>query len=267
MSTFTCDDKPTLIAYLYGEIDAATRDRVDLHLKSCARCAEEVRVLGDVRAGLGRWAPPDAKLGFAIVRASDRPDAQALWPAAGAPGTRTVRGGVEWWRTVPVWAQAAAAVLIVAAAASIANLQIRSGPDGFTVSTGWMAPLSEPVDGAAGEQPVQGPAGDEWRTALASLERQLRDEIRSSRQEASRAGAPQADEATVRRVQQLLAASEARQDRELALRFTQFAREMNMQRAADFRLIRSGFGAFDEQMFRQQQMLNNVIRISGNPQQ
>lgn len=265
MSIFTCDDKPTLIAYLYGEIDAATRDRVDAHLQSCGRCAEEVRALGHVRAGLGRWAPPDAELGFAIVRTSDRPEAQALRPAAGAPTTPP--RGMAWWRTVPVWAQTAAAVLVLAAAASIANLQIRSGPDGFTVSTGWMAPaLSEPADGAAGE-PVEGPAGDEWRTALASLERQLRDEIRSSRQEAARAGAPQADEATVRRVQQLLAASEARQDRELALRFTQFAREMNMQRAADFRLIRSGFGAFDEQMFRQQQMLNNVIRISGNPQQ
>ena len=34
---FTCDDKPTLIAYLYGEVDAAMRDRVDAHLATCER--------------------------------------------------------------------------------------------------------------------------------------------------------------------------------------------------------------------------------------
>jgi hypothetical protein len=85
-----------------------------------------------------------------------------------------------------------------------------------------------------------------------------------------RAAAAPADEATVRRVRQLLEASEQRQQREIALRFSQLAREMDMQRVADFQRIRSSFGAFDEQMFRQQRQLNNinnVIRISGTPQQ
>jgi hypothetical protein len=228
---------------------------VDAHLLACTHCAEEVRALGHVRAELAEWTPPEAELGFAVVRKSEQESAKVLRPA-------------QWWQTVPAWAQAAAAILVLAAGAAIANIQVRSGPDGFTVSTGWMpvpvavAPaLSEPFDGAAIERRVDG------------LEQQLRNEIRSSREqeaEAVRVSAQPADQATIRRVQQLLAASEERQDRELALRFTQFAREMDMMRRADFRRIAQEFGNVDGQMLRQQQQLNNfsnVIRISGTPQQ
>jgi hypothetical protein len=250
-STFTCDDKATLIAYLYGEVDAAMRASIELHLGSCARCAAEVRALGDVRAELSLWAPPDAKLGFAIVKTSEQqPAAPVLRPA-------------QWWRTVPVWAQAAAAVLVLAAGLGIANLQVRSGPDGLSVTTGWMA-TPAPVPAAAPEN------GEAWRTALVSLEQQLRNEIRAAREQqpaAARASAPAADEATIRRVQQLLAASEERQARELALRLTQFTYDMNMQRRADLKLIEKGFGQYDEQMLRQRQMMNNVIRASISGQQ
>lgn len=253
MSTpFTCDDKPTLIAYLYGEVDSAMRDRVDAHLATCERCAAEVTALGDVRAELAQWAPPDAKLGFSMTRNTEQPSATVLRPA-------------QWWRTVPVWAQAAAAVLVLAAGAGIANLQVRSGPDGFSVSTGWMqapaAPaLSEPFDGAAVERRVE--------RALVSLEQQLRSEIRSTHEpSAVRAAAPSADEATLRRVQQMLAASEERQQRELALRLTQFTVDMNMQRRADLVRITNSFGQFGDQMMQQRQMLNNVIRVSATGQQ
>ena len=256
-TTFTCDDKSTLIAYLYGDVDAATRQRVDTHLETCARCAGELTALGDVRAELSVWVPPDAELGFAIVKKSEHQTAQVVRPA-------------QWWRTVPAWAQAAAAVLVLAAGMGIANLQVRSGPEGFSVTTGWMvapATLSEPVDGAAIERRVEGRV----ERALVSLEQQLRNEIRSARDQqpaAARAAAPAtADEATVRRVQQLLEASEARQQRELAFRLAQFTADMNMQRRADLQRIGSSFGQFDEQMLRQRQMLNNVIRVSASGQQ
>lgn len=254
MSTpFTCDDKPTLIAYLYGEVDAATRDFVDAHLATCERCAAEVTALGDVRAELGRWVPPDAELGFTITRKSDAHSAQVLRPA-------------RWWSSVPAWAQAAAAVLVIAAGAAIANIQVRSTPDGFSVTTGWMAApvLSEPLDGAAIERRVEGRV----ERALVSLEQQLRNEIRSTHeQNAVRVAAPSADEATMRRVQQLIAASEERQERELALRLTQLAVDTNLQRRADLQRITQSFGQFDEQILRQRQMLNNVMRVSLTGQQ
>jgi hypothetical protein len=257
-NTFTCDDKATLVAYMYGEVDATVRQRVEAHLAACASCAGEVTALGGVRAELGLWVPPDAELGFAIVRKTDLAAPNVLRPAPGA----------GWWRTVPVWAQAAAAVLVVAAGLGLANVQVRSGPDGFSVSTGWMASpaLNRPADGAAIEQRVEG----RFEQAMASLEQQLRDEIRSSRAQqpaAVRAAAPAADEATLRRVQQLRAESEQRQARELAFRLTQFTSDMNMQRRADLLRITQSLGQVDEQMLRQRQMMNNVLRVSASGQQ
>jgi anti-sigma factor RsiW len=250
MSTpFTCDDKPTLIAYLYGEVDAATRHLVDAHLATCQRCAAEVAALGDVRAELALWAPPDAALGFTITRKSEPHSATVLRPA-------------RWWSTVPAWVQAAAAVLVIAAGAGIANLQVRSGPDGFSVSTGWIQPTAATVSAPVQEN------NEAWRTALVALEQQLRTEIRSTHEQtAVRAAAPSADEATIRRVQQLIAASEERQQRELALRLTQFNADMNMQRRADLMRITNSFGQFGDQMMQQRQMLNNVLRVSATGQQ
>ena len=137
---FTCDDKQTLVSYLYGEVDHETRQAVDAHLDACAACAAEVTALGDARSELGLWVPPDVELDFKIVKKSELPPANVLRPA-------------RWWNTVPAWAQAAAAILVLAAGAAIANVQVKSGPEGFSVSTGWMhlrlaaprAPLAVPL--------------------------------------------------------------------------------------------------------------------------
>lgn len=248
---FTCDDKQTLIAYLYGEIDPAARNAVDAHLAQCRACASEVTALGGVRSELGLWVPPHAQLDFTIVKKSELPPSNVLRPA-------------RWWNTVPVWAQAAAAILVLAAGAGIANLQVKSGPDGFSVTTGWIQPaapaLSAPFDGAAVEQRVE--------RALVSLEQQLRTEIRSTRQTATPVAARSvSDEAIVRRVQQLIADAEQRQQRELATRLIDFSRDINMQRRADMQSIGRVVGSYDEQLLRQRQTINNLYRVSGTPQQ
>lgn len=248
--TFTCDDKQTLVSYLYGEIDHATRQAVDAHLATCAACAAEVTALGDARSELGLWVPPEVELDFTIVKKSELPSATVLRPA-------------RWWSTVPAWAQAAAAILVLAAGAAIANVRVTSGPEGFSVSTGWMTPqaapaLSEPVDGAAVEQRVE--------RALVALEQQLRNEIRTARPQEARVSAP-VDEATINRVRQLIAESEQRHEQALATRFVEFARDMNMQRRADLMNISRGMVNYEDQLQRQRQMINNVIRVSGTPQQ
>jgi len=246
MSTkFTCEDKDTLVGYLYGEIDVADRRAVERHLATCAACAAEVAALGDVRAELGAWAAPDAELGFTIVKKSELPS-NVLRPA-------------RWWNTVPVWAQAAAAILVLAAGASIANLQIKSGPDGFSVSTGWIQPASVSA-------PVAAPLDESWKPALASLEQQLRSEIRTARVQDTRVVSRNAnDEPTIRRVQQLIEESEQRHSQELAARLIDFQRDVNLQRRADLQQITTSFGAYDRQLLQQRQMINNVFRVS-NPQ-
>ncbi len=247
---FTCDDKQTLITYLYGEIEPAARQAVDDHLAGCSACAAEVRALGDVRSELGLWVTPHAELDFAIVKKSELPASNVLRPA-------------RWWNTAPVWAQAAAAVLVLAAGAAIANVQVKSGPDGFSVSTGWMTPAppatNAPFDGAAVEQRVE--------RALVALEQQLRSEMRSPQPAAPVAARGPADEATLRRVQQLIADSEQRYQRELATRFIDFTRDINMQRRADMQSISRVVGSYDERLMQQRQMINNVYRVSGTPQQ
>ena len=248
---FTCDDKDTLIEYLYGELDTPARRAVEAHLAVCAACAAEVSALGDVRAGLGAWAEPDAELGFTIVK-------------KGEAASNVIRPA-RWWTTVPAWAQAAAAVLVLAASAGIANLQITSGPEGVSVRTGWMAPRAVPVAAPA-------PAADEsWKPALASLEQQLRGEIRASVRppEVRAASSAGADEATIRRVQQLISESEQRHSRELASRLIEFQRDVTMQRRTDLANINSVIGNtvvdYDRRLLQQRQMLNNVMRVS-NPQ-
>jgi hypothetical protein len=248
---FTCDDKATLVSYLYGEVDAATRQAVDAHLAECVACADEVTALGFVRSELGLWAAPEADLDFTIVKKSDLAAARVLRPA-------------RWWNTVPVWAQAAAAVLIVAAGVSIANLRIQSGPEGFSVSTGWLRP-------AASVTPAVAPAADDaFRTELASLEQKLRDEIRAARdQNTTRVAATSADDATIRQVRQLIADAEKRHSQELAARFVEFANDMTMQQRANMMNITRAMSAQDAQMLRQRQYLsniNNAIRVSTTPQ-
>ena len=246
--TFSCDDKDTLISYLYGEIDAPVRKAVDDHLAHCTACAAEVMALGGVRSELGLWTPPEVERDFQIVKKSAAPPATVLRPA-------------RWWNTVPVWAQAAAAVLVVAAGLSIANLQIKSGPEGLTVSTGWMVQPAAPVAAVS-------PSDEAWKTALISLEQQLRTEIRAAREDQPRtASSATVDDATMRRVQQLIGEAEQRHERALAARFVEYASDMDMQRRADLQMISRGMTNYQSEVLRQRQMLNNVIRVSGTPQQ
>ena len=249
---FTCDDKSTLVSYVYGEIDHDTREAVDAHLASCKPCSAEVTALGDVRSGIGLWMPPDVELDFAIVKKSQLPAANVLRPA-------------RWWTTVPAWAQAAAAVLVLAAATSVANLHIQSGPEGFTVTTGWMpqpqaAALSAPSDREAIERQVEG--------QLASLEQRLRSEMLANAQHETRAASSStgADPAMIRRVQQLIAEAEQRHERDLALRFVEFTRDINLQRRADLQNIGRGMVNYEDQLQRYGQTINNLIRVSATQQ-
>jgi hypothetical protein len=252
-------DNETLVAYLYDEVDAPDKARVERHLQRCGTCGGEFAALSSVRTVLRAWAPPDADLGFTVVQKSARPEpAHVLRPA-------------PWWNTVPVWAQAAAAILVLAVSAGVANIQVRSGADGFVVTTGWMSQVRPAAD-APPVMAADVAGGENWNAALVALEQQLRSEIRASRstgaetavRASSRSGA---DETTIRRVQELLAASEARQERELALRLTQFNLDTNIQRQADLVRIQKLFGQSGDEIARQGQVLNYMIRASGRPQQ
>ncbi len=98
IDTLRCDDKDTLVAYLYGEIDADRRREVDGHLRTCASCAGEVDDLRGVRQHLASWQPPIPELDFTITQ---KP-ATVLRPS---------RWSIPH---LPAWAQVAAAMLVFA---------------------------------------------------------------------------------------------------------------------------------------------------------
>ena len=225
--SFTCADKETLVTYVYGECDPATRSLVETHLATCANCADEVSAFGAVRTTLIEWTPPERAGSFRLVREeAEVTEAKVLRPS-------------RWWQSpLPVWARAAAAVLVVAGGAALANLEVRYDKDGFVVRTGWqhqavVAQQTVPGDAhvvAAAQRPSSSP--EAWRSELASLERQLREEIRqaSAASRANPGATPAPVNASIYNERQAMAQVRAivdesaqRQQDEMATRIAQIA--------------------------------------------
>ena len=80
------------------------------------------------------------------------------------------RRAAAWWHDVPVWAQVAAALLVLGVSASIANLDVRYDRVRPDVRTGW----SKPRPGLRRLAPVNAAP---WRADLTALENQLRSEL------------------------------------------------------------------------------------------
>jgi hypothetical protein len=258
MSTvFQCDDKDTLIAYLYGEIDDEMRRQVKAHVRTCAACADEIEGLQAVRRDLLEWQPVETPLNFAIVQ---KP-ATVLRPA-------------RWsMSTMPAWAQVAAAALVLAVGAAIANVQVRYGSDGLLVTTGWMSPaVAGPGVSPAAPPAVTGndslaPPTEDWRPALIALERSLRAELQQMRRvdpnvRAVSAPMPVDINTLMRRVDARIGEAEQKQREELADRMTQFARDVKL----DLFRVNQGFRHLQDRTVsiegNQRQMLDVVRRVS-----
>mgnify|MGYP001607348327 FL=1 len=245
-----CDGKDRLLAYLYDEVTTDERQAFEGHLAACAACRRELEDLSGVRGQLASWTPPEQELGVRIVR--DEP-------------ARIAR---PWWRA-PAWGLglAAAAVVVLAAGAAVANLEVRYDEHGVTVRTGWRSP-------AAPDAPVTTGAAAPWRADLQALEERLRADVASSTSGASAqtaaaesAPAPAVREAAVlRRVSALVRESEERQRRELALRMTDVVRDVDWQRRTDWVRIQQGFGRLEEVtgagVAQQREMMNYLMRVS-----
>jgi hypothetical protein len=247
-TTFRCDDKDTLVAFLYGEIDPQLSRAVTTHLRTCVACADEVDGLRAVQRHLAAWQPPETELNFAVVQKPATVLRPTRWSA----------------RTVPAWMQAAAAILVLTAGAAIANLQVRYGSEGVTISSGWMhQQAASPV------AVTPAAASDEsWRPALAALEQDLRRELQTMRVARTESPAPVAgrssvdEEGLMRRVQSLVNASEERQRQELAVRMVQFGRDVStdlVRMNQGFRQLQGRTGMVEGN---QREVMNLLRRVS-----
>jgi len=219
------DDRDgAIVAFLYDDPDGrgAERARFQLHLPACARCQADIAALRSVRTQLARWSPPEPS----FAPANSQPNPQS--------NLQSAFGNQQWWSRVPVWAQAAAALLLLGVSAGLANLDVHYDQRGLSVRTGWLKPAAAPPDLAQ-------TTGAPWKTDLTALESQLKNEIRAARASTTAATTPPtrpvtvsaSDADVIRRARALVEESEKRQQRELALRIAELLRDVNMQRQAD----------------------------------
>src|SRR5437899_363554 len=183
------DRESVLVAFLYDDVDAVDRVAFETHVATCEPCRTELADLRAVRSRLAEWAAPES-----ATRGRQSP-----------VSTHVSR----WWHDVPVWAQLAAAMLVLGVSASLANLDIRyDRANGLSVKTGWAKPASAPSVAAA---PAVDANATPWRVDLAAMQKQWRDEMRAQSATVAAAAVPAAtmtDGELRRRVQVLLDESE-----------------------------------------------------------
>jgi hypothetical protein len=257
-----CGNPDILMSYLYEDGDEHERHAFEAHLQSCERCATDAAGLRAVRDDLAAWTPPETVLDFRIVR--DPAPARSRWAWLTLP-------------PMPAWAQLAAASLVVGIAVGLSGLEIQYDQQGLVVRTGWSKPAAAPTaDASAASKPADAP----WRADLVAAQEQLRNEWRqtlpvSTTTEQGRVspigiGKAMSDGEYLARVRQLIEASETRQQRELALRLTQFMRDTETQRRADMARVADGLGVLEGRTgaaaAQQREMMNYLVRVSQKQQ-
>ncbi len=229
-----------LIGYLYDDLSAPERAVFEAHLAGCAACRREVGDLRQTRQHLTSWAPPAPPLDFRVIQGT-----AARRPLA----------------FIPTWAlSAAAALLLVAGAAAIANLEVGRTADGFVVRTGWgrtaSAPASSVSSAPAPSVPSSAPpsaaapvpaaaaaaASDPMSGELALLRRRLEEIEAAQAQQIGRTAGAVKPGITTAELRQILAASEARQREEMALQIKQVWMDFSAVRANDLARVQQTLG-------------------------
>jgi len=272
-------NKDDLVSYLYDDLDRPARAAFEAHLRGCAECREELEAMRGVRADLLMWSPPEPDFAFRIVnepraaQARNEPRAaQARNEPRAAHAENVLRPTVPSWRAwfTPAAGLAAAAVLVLAAAAGLARIEIHNGPDGWTLRTGAPVPAAEvSVAGFGGvrARDVNLTAASDAE-AWASIERRISALETASRdtaglRSASATGARSTDVDLLKIVRDLLAQSEKQQKTEFALRIAQVMRDIDLKRAADLNNVRVGIGKIDasvtEEAAAHRELMNYIL--------
>jgi hypothetical protein len=168
-----------------------------------------------------------------------------------------------------VWAQIAAALLVLGVSAGAANLDVRYDANGLSIRTGWLKPASA----ASAETATRATAVNTIRPVrmvnedqLAALAQQLRGEMRTMAAAQTPRTISASDADPLRRVRALIDESEKREQAELALRVAQVLRDVNAQRQADLTKIDRNLGLIQNstgvEILKQREAVNYLLRVS-----
>jgi hypothetical protein len=257
-------DKELIVGYIYGELSRDEREALDRHLSVCADCRIEIEELRSTRQHLTLWAPPEPDLGFRVIRGGTA-------PAPALPRRSRLASAFKY---------AAAAAIVLAAGAAVANLEIRYGADGLVARTGW----------SRGEASAANSAVESGRTAsgaavlpasasadFVALDQRLREIERVLNAAASTADLQSAsntrmsDAELLRRVRQLVSEAEARQQTDVTRRILDVARAFDIQRRADIAYFQQGLGQYQGQtnaeIAQNRELVNQIIRAAATRQE
>lgn len=232
-----CNDtvRESLVGYLYGELAPGEQRAFAAHLEACAACRVEVAELRSVRDDLLAWAPPECR---------ELPSSWADAPVLAVTPMARLRG----W--MPAFGLAAAAMLVLAVSAAIANVEIRYDANGLAIRTG-RAPES-PAPASAQALPVAGvnsssapgiTAGD-----LAALEARVMQSFTAAntRMSAQTVALTSDNPQLSREVRRLIEESERRTRQEMANRFLEIVADFDGHRRADMlrvqQVVQQGLG-------------------------
>jgi anti-sigma factor RsiW len=241
-----CDNKELLIGYVYDDLTVGERSTFAAHLHSCSACRDEVAGLEATRLQLAAWAPPAPDLGFQIVRHA----------VEQRPKVLPFRS-----RWVPAMGFAAAAVLVLAAASAIANLEVRYGNDGLVVRTGWAR-----SEGPSAPRTAQGPAASPVALTNASADFALVEQ-RLRTLEAALAAQPasttrMSDSEMLRQVRAIVRDAEVRQDGAVAQRLLQVWQDFSRVRQADMAMLQQGSAQYQGLTNAELARLGQALRVN-----
>ena len=250
-------DKELIVGYIYGELSRDEREALNEHLAFCADCRVEIEELRSARQHLTLWAPPEPDLGFRVIRGGAAP-APALPRRA---------------RLAAAFRYAAAAAIVLAAGAAIANLEVRYGADGLVARTGWTRGGTAATDTRTVSTVTTAGAVPSSTTGdFAALDQRLR-QIESVLNAPAAAAGFQAtsdtrmsDAEMLRRVRQIVTDAEQRQQTDVAHRLLDVARAFDLQRRTDIAYFQQGLGQYQGQtnaeIAQNRELVNQIIRAA-----
>ena len=220
-------NRESLVGFLYGELAPEEKGAFETHLRGCGTCRAEMSDLQATRDDLLAWAPPECR---------DLPSSWTVAPAAPAPMAR-----LAGW--APAFGLAAAAMLLLALSASIANVEVRYDDQGFVVRTGRPSPVAAPASVPVTVQPVAARAAAVTADDLAAFEARLRASFSEpAPASVARASLSSDNPQLPGDVRRLIEESEERTRREMAQRFLDIVTDFEGHRRADMMRVQQALG-------------------------